>query len=377
MRNCGRRLAGFTLVELLVVIAIIGVLVALLLPAVQSAREAARRSQCVNNLKNHGLAMQNFHSAVNRFPHGAFTDQPPIGKATGRAWGSAWPAFILPYLEQSVIYDQMLFGETPSGQSTNLGSGWTNPHNYEVVGSAEMSIYLCPSSPIQTRTTEGNDVWEGPLPALKLGITPNHYVGITGYASPNSPDEQVTAVGFYDDRQHGNTQWGAVSSAGLLFAGGATAINEVTDGTSNTMMVSEQNDFLYTSEGRQLAINAGGLAYGWFLGTSQNVPISQDLGRGTLSGDWRASQATTIRYGINEKTGWPNCRDTWGDQVDCASNITGIGAIGTNIPLNSAHPSGVNAMFADGSVRFMQDDAAIATLARLAVRDDGLSTGLE
>ena len=77
---------GFTLVELLVVIAIIGVLVGLLLPAVQAAREAARRAQCLNNLKQIGLAMQNFHSAIGQFPHGAYTDQAPIGKATEESW---------------------------------------------------------------------------------------------------------------------------------------------------------------------------------------------------------------------------------------------------------------------------------------------------
>ena len=93
------RRTGFTLVELLVVIAIIGMLVALLLPAVQAAREAARRAKCQSNLKNIALALQNYHSARNRFPKG-FVAQPE----TVEAW--AWSVYILPYLEEQAIYDR-------------------------------------------------------------------------------------------------------------------------------------------------------------------------------------------------------------------------------------------------------------------------------
>src|ERR1700748_2155520 len=96
----GRRRA-FTLVELLVVIAIIGILVALLLPAIQSAREAARRAQCQSNLKNIGLALQNYHTAKNRFPKGFVC----TGAGAIEAW--AWSTFLLPYLEEQAIYDQM------------------------------------------------------------------------------------------------------------------------------------------------------------------------------------------------------------------------------------------------------------------------------
>ena len=92
---------AFTLVELLVVIAIIGVLVALLLPAVQSAREAARRMQCTNNLKQIGLAMHNYHGANNTFPSGSM-----IGRPGAWSWGPAWGVSILPYAEQTVLFDQ-------------------------------------------------------------------------------------------------------------------------------------------------------------------------------------------------------------------------------------------------------------------------------
>jgi prepilin-type processing-associated H-X9-DG protein len=331
--------------------------------------------QCVNNLKNTGLGLQNFHSARGEFPYGGFTDQPPIGKATALSWGSGWPAFLLPYVEQGPLFDQLLFGETADGRVANDGSGWTNPHNYRMAGRTPMSLYLCPSSSLRERITTGNSVWEGPIPEFRLGITPNHYVGISGYASADTPEQQIAAVGFYSDRQLGRTQWGAVSSAGLLFTGGAATLSQATDGASNTMIVSEMNDLFFTDQGAELRIGSG-LAYGWLLGSAQNQPPSVDVERSQQGGDWRAGQATTIRYPINDKRGWQRCRAQWQDLMECDSSRTGVGTIGANVPLNSAHPGGVNAAFADGSVHFLVDATSLATLARLAVRDDGQTVEL-
>ena len=123
-----KSLRAFTLVELLVVIAIIGILVALLLPAVQAAREAARRSQCSNNLKQIGLAMHNYHSAHGRLPYGAsaiFDHEP----------GGSWGAFILPYLEQQPAFDQFDF-------SVDM----THANNAEAIKTV-VPVYLCPTDP--------------------------------------------------------------------------------------------------------------------------------------------------------------------------------------------------------------------------------------
>ena len=132
--NERRTKAGFTLVELLVVIAIIGVLVALLLPAVQAAREAARRSSCLNNSKNISLAMHNHHDTLLRFPPGCANDKTPLGThATGAGWGSSWKVYLLPYIEQNALYSKWIF----DGNS----SGYTNATNMPLVNKLMRPIH--------------------------------------------------------------------------------------------------------------------------------------------------------------------------------------------------------------------------------------------
>ncbi|MFI4874195.1 MAG: type II secretion system protein, partial [Blastopirellula sp. JB062] len=104
-----RHRQAFTLVELLVVIAIIGVLIALLLPAVQAAREAARRSQCSNNLKQMGLALHNFHDTFGRFPPGASDNSTPFGNGYTSPGGHSWMAYSMPFLELGSAYDSCDF----------------------------------------------------------------------------------------------------------------------------------------------------------------------------------------------------------------------------------------------------------------------------
>src|SRR5512135_3856053 len=116
-----RRPSGFTLIELLVVIAIIGVLIALLLPAVQAAREAARRVQCVNNLKQIGLALHNYHDAVGALPMGYAASRPFVDGLTDTTPGWAWGAMILPQLEQSALFNAVNFSLPVEGpQNTTV-----------------------------------------------------------------------------------------------------------------------------------------------------------------------------------------------------------------------------------------------------------------
>src|SRR5208283_682146 len=146
---CPERRRGFTLIELLVVIAIIAVLISLLLPAVQSAREAARRAQCVNNMKQIGLAMHNYHSSTNTFPMEIDVWGPVDGLAA--MWGSWSPqSFLLPYMEQSPIYNSINF-LLPNQR--DIADGW--PANTTATNSV-ISSFLCPSS-----TTPGASVPHG------------------------------------------------------------------------------------------------------------------------------------------------------------------------------------------------------------------------
>src|SRR5215204_6960624 len=122
MRSIMKKRGAFTLIELLVVIAIIAILIALLVPAVQKVREAAARTQCINNLKNIGLALHSFHDANKRLPPGTSTDTPPWGSGGGH--GSSWKVFILPYIEQGALFNKWQF---------TGGSGWESANNCSLV----------------------------------------------------------------------------------------------------------------------------------------------------------------------------------------------------------------------------------------------------
>ncbi|MEL7496680.1 MAG: DUF1559 domain-containing protein [Planctomycetota bacterium] len=184
------RFAAFTLVELLVVIAIIGILIAMLLPAVQSIRESARRTVCLNHLRQLGIALQNYHSAAGEFPVGAIEwrqrNDPTLRQL-------AWSVHLLPYLEQSNVYRQL-----------DLSQPFDSPDN--AVGAAQViDTFLCPSSFRET--------------ALANGRGPSDYGGIYGERinSPNRPPK------------------------GIMIHEVAIRIADVKDGTSNTLIVAEDS----------------------------------------------------------------------------------------------------------------------------------------
>src|SRR5262245_49752380 len=203
------RRRGFTLIELLVVIAIIAVLVSLLLPAVQQAREAARRSQCRNNLKQLGLAMHNYESSFNAFPPGRVVHVSPADDGSQAAMGNAttglgdcFSAFaqMLPQLDQSPIYDQINFNMGPDTSA-----------NDSVVG-VQPPVFVCPTETGVTSLTQDS---------IFVGVTT--YVmntGTTFSVSPRNPSGKPVT--------------------GIFFENSRVRISDVSDGTSNTVCLSEQ-----------------------------------------------------------------------------------------------------------------------------------------
>lgn len=237
MKKCksdGRR--GFTLVELLVVIAIIGVLVAMLLPAVQAAREAARRSSCSNNLRQLGIALQNYHDSAKRFPPGSFPSRPDLSSPGRlRAFHHTWLTSLLPYIEQGNIHSQINFQAAPGPQA------WG-----QLVVAQKVEILRCPSDGGFDDTNETH------------GIAHTNYAGSEGFAYG-----QKTAVLTYDAS---NPLWSQLSSprgnyAGLFVANKSNDMADVKDGTSNTVAIAEATSYGY--ECTPCGDTAAPLSTGW------------------------------------------------------------------------------------------------------------------
>lgn len=234
MKRVRSREAGFTLIELLVVIAIIAILVSLLLPAVQQAREAARRTQCKNNLKQIGLAMHNYHDVYTVFPLGAYSAiDDDMGYDDD---GYGWATMLLPYIEQGNLYAQM---------PTTFGDGMAYPGNWGVIqryfdangviipGSGQpLAAFRCPSSTLPAVTgafaVPCQDRPGSPCSGLTTSISP------PDYATGQGTSDYKASAGAGDRGMFSKARDAAGGSGGK-----GTKIRDVTDGTSNTIAIGE------------------------------------------------------------------------------------------------------------------------------------------
>jgi prepilin-type N-terminal cleavage/methylation domain-containing protein/prepilin-type processing-associated H-X9-DG protein len=308
---------AFTLIELLVVIAIIGVLVSLLLPAVQAAREAARRAQCLNNLKQIGLAIQNYETAHGSYPPGRIWKATPTNPLPGFFEGmqnTSWSALILPQLEQGPLAASFNFAlGTENVLVGGVPVAW--PANSSVF-LTRLAVYQCPSD--ESRMFDFN------LPPYGL------FQVVRGNYGAN----------------WGNTQWGQQNQVGgtpsrpvtffpSAFGHRTVTVAQVRDGTSQTMFVSEHT--------QGTGSDPRGTMYG---ATLQYITRFTPNGRKDF-------------YGVT-----PPCADG-GDFLGFCVSEPGIGLpccvattagyLGAIAGARSRHPGGVNALFGDGSVRFVKD----------------------
>jgi prepilin-type N-terminal cleavage/methylation domain-containing protein/prepilin-type processing-associated H-X9-DG protein len=363
-RSLSIRRVGFTLIELLVVIAIIAILIGLLLPAVQKVREAAARSQCQNNLKQIGLAIHGFHDANQALPPGGCSDTAWIGRnapAVDGGDGSSWCVFILPYIEQNAIYSKFAF----------IGnSGWSHPNTATVpatpggtTGSsaltnarasrdAKIKTFLCPSSTLDKTV---NARWTMGIDQEDNNITRTTYVAISGAI------DNIDGTGAFRETRSG-TGW---ASAGIGSGGGmmTNGWNKLTlptlkDGTSNVIAIGEGSDVLFDTANTQQP--------GWSSNANGFIRGGSQTNAFTPGGDERGQNYTTVRYRINQTTGWANNRA-----------VTGVGGEGANNPLCSPHTGGINAVWGDGSVRFIRDSITLVNLARICTRDDGATANID
>ncbi|EAQ80934.1 DUF1559 domain-containing protein [Blastopirellula marina] len=319
--------AGFTLVELLVVIAIIGVLIALLLPAVQQAREAARRMSCSNNLKQLGLALHNYHDTFGAFP---------VGSAY--QYASSWMVGVLPFIEERALYDQWTFVQSRGGQTSNAPAT-TKTAFADVV----ISGYICPSSPLENLS--------------RASVSPrfgaSNYMGISGAATPTDVVSSTTGDRCIQGK------YGYVCSNGLMPPNLSIRMGEITDGLTNTLLVGEQSDFCVDSTGAKVDLR-NSWRWGFTMGTGSPGYPGTSTWTSTIEND--THNISTIRYAVNYKA---KTSDTLG-------NVE----YGTNAPIQSAHPGGAQVLFADGSAHFLAETIDVnGILCPLAARNDGLTIG--
>ncbi len=337
-----KRRLGFTLIELLVVIAIIAVLIALLLPAVQQAREAARRTQCKNNMKQYGLGLHNYHDVHLMFPPGGsnWNDGPEVG----------WQVKILPFMDQAPIYNSLNFsrnaasGKGPSAWDDNqpgFGPGSPNPSVFRPWRLKQVPYAICPSNPDAEFRDTGwaQSTYSGSLGSQR---TPscngacNTFLNARPTNAPSSLMGYDANMGWAD---HGNTYEARGVSGMFNRLGAPIRLAQILDGTTNTILVGEINPTCHDHTAGWWHINGMGTAH-----ASTSVPPNDMT---TCPNSNRVTNPAC--------TAQCNWNYSWG--------------------FKSTHAGGLHVLLGDGTVRFINESLDYNTWQRLGGRADGNNVG--
>jgi len=326
--------SGFTLVELLVVIAIIGILIGMLLPAVQAVREAARRTQCANNGKQLALAMLNYESANQRFPpainsefdRGRADAPPVIGRPSDSNDGvqQGWGFFILPFIEQNALHEQYQTATDDGETDWYLVADSTG----QLVASNTIPAFICPS--------DANPDGDFNLSLTDMSAPNGQIYGKSNYVAAIGAGNHVETR-----RDTGTITWG------IMATNSRTTFGDIRDGSSNTILIGERSSRTEEESGAvpSESVNAYGAIWaGRILNSRRNE-------RGHFSNDTCVGRLTT-----------DNDSRSWG--VNGTRSSDGL--------VSSFHTGGGHASFADGSTHFLSDNTTLDTLKRLAAMADGL-----
>jgi len=350
------RRTGFTLVELLVVIAIIGVMVGLLLPAVQAAREAARRMSCSNNLKQIGLAFHNYESTFRTFPYG-FMVHTPSGNLGNPVFTNAgtWALSILPFIEQQALYDLYDRRVPAYDQAEAIGFPAAIATINRQVVSTPIATFVCPSAPgaAESRIFHANYSADG----FPFTAGPGHPATFRGFA-PSDYTANYGLRGIYRQlafQGAGLPVPGDAATDGPLIRGGnnigglpgvgSSRMADILDGTSRTIVIGERTGGAEMYVGRRRVTTGP-------MGT-----------RGPLNGGGWAD----ILNGWHHTHGSLQNDDTGNLQGPCAINCTNL----RNRGWHSFHPGGAHMLMGDASIQFVSESVEALRFAASLTRNGG------
>jgi prepilin-type N-terminal cleavage/methylation domain-containing protein len=368
-----RRRSGFTLIELLVVIAIIGILIALLLPAVQKVREAAARSQCTNNLKQIALGAHNYHDTYQRLMVGCYIPYAQDGfhdtQDITLPFGPNWAVYLLPYIEQGNLYNTVDLKTYPgTALPANLINYPTYNTSWRALRGATVKTYLCPSDPwnkIPYEDPSGVDCppevgWARGNYAATGGFTDSDHTTDGAICLSNNPFDGTGSDGIVP----GNPLNPPISKGPMFFFStngkNGTQLTDIADGTSNTIMFNEVRCGMFPTDSRGVwALGHPGSSL-TEAGRNYNPTPNNNLDSpdGQTYGDELQNCYKFWYFGLGAQQGMGCFPNTPGDQMNSGM-------------ARSLHIGGVNAAFADASVHFITNSIDQFTWCILQSKNDG------